>query len=55
MKRVNVDELKNNADILLHKALKNNELFEVETDDGIAVVVNKREWDILLDMFIKRQ
>lgn len=55
MKRVDVQQLKANADTLLYKALKNDEFFEVETEDGIAVVINKREWDILLDMFVKRQ
>ena len=34
---------------LLSNVINNDEFFEIETKDGIAVVINEREWKILID------
>ena len=48
MKTVNIQQLKFNAEELISNAINNDEFFEVETKDG-AVVINKREWDVLVE------
>lgn len=49
MKVVDTKELKKNAEKLLSEVINNDEFFEIETKDGIAVVINEREWKILID------
>ncbi len=49
MRIVNTKELKKNAEKLLSNVINNDEFFEIETKDGIAVVINEREWKILID------
>lgn len=49
MKRVNIQELQANTESLISEVINNDEFFEVETEDGIAVVINEREWNILVD------
>lgn len=49
MKRVNIQELQANAKSLIPDVINNDEFFEVETEDGIAVVINEREWNILVE------
>lgn len=49
MRIVNTKELKTNAEKLLSNVINNDEFFEIETKDGIAVVINEREWKILID------
>lgn len=49
MKRVNIQELQCNTESLISDAINNDEFFEIETEDGIAVVINEREWNILVD------
>ena len=49
MKTVNIQQLKFNAEELISNAINNDEFFEVETKDGTAVVINRREWDVLVE------
>lgn len=49
MKIVSTKELKKNAEKLLSDVINNDEFFEIETKDGIAVVINEREWKVLID------
>lgn len=49
MKVVDTKELKKNAEKLLSEVINNDEFFEIETKDGMAVVINEREWKILID------
>lgn len=52
MRIVNTKELKKNAEKLLSNVINNDEFFEIETKDGIAVVINEREWKILIDSLV---
>lgn len=52
MRIVNTKELKKNAEKLLSNVINNDEFFEIETKDGIAIVINEREWKILIDSLV---
>ena len=47
-------KLKKDAEKLLSNVINNDEFFEIETKDGIAVVINEREWKILIDSLGKK-
>lgn len=46
MKIISTKELKKNTEKLLSNVINNDEFFEIETQDGIAVIINEREWKI---------
>lgn len=52
MRIVNTKELKKNAEKLLSNVINNDEFFEIETKDGITVVINEREWKNLIDSLV---
>lgn len=52
MRIVNTKELKKNAEKLLSNVINNDEFFEIETKDGIAVAINELEWKILIDSLV---
>lgn len=43
MKTVNIVQLTSDAENLISNVISNDEFFEIETKDGIAVVINERE------------
>ena len=43
MKSISIEQLKDDAETLISDAINNDEFFEVETKDGIAVIINERE------------
>ena len=49
MKTVNVEQLKSNTEELILNVINNDEFFEVETPNGRAVVINEREWNVLIE------
>ena len=49
MKTVTIDKLKENANELISNVINEDEFFEIETKDGVAVVINEREWNILIE------
>ena len=49
MKTVNIVQLTSDAENLISNVINNDEFFEIETKDGIAVVINEREWDVLIE------
>lgn len=49
MKTVNIVQLTSDAENLISNVISNDEFFEIETKDGIAVVINEREWDVLIE------
>ena len=49
MNIVTIETLKSNADKLISDVLTNDEFFKVSTPNGNAVVINEREWEILIE------
>ena len=52
IKTVDIYHLKLNAGKLISDVINNDEFFEVETEDGVAVVINEREWNILIESLL---
>ena len=52
MKTVDIYHLKLNAGKLISDVINNDEFFEVETEDGVAVVINEREWNVLIEALL---
>lgn len=47
MRKIDIEQLKSDAETIISNVINNDDFCKIETGEGIAVVINEHEWNLL--------